>query len=104
MKDAENRKRLTEIRAQLIGRHCIGCHADFDIRRRMNDAQKDNAVLRFLLAQDGWIFPGNPEGGRLHNRVWGKGAEKVMPAERRAIDRERTGLQGVVDDARPVRR
>ena len=32
----------------------------------MNHAQKDTAVLRFLLAQEGWIFPGNPEGGRLH--------------------------------------
>ena len=63
-KDADNRRRLTEIRAQLIERRCIGCHADFDIRRGMNDAQKDAAVLRFLLAQDGWIFPGNPQGGR----------------------------------------
>ena len=51
-----------EIRAQLIERRCIGCHADFDIKRGMNDAQKDAAVLRFLLAQDGWIFPGNPAG------------------------------------------
>jgi glucose/arabinose dehydrogenase len=85
MKDAGNRTRLTQIRAQLIERRCIGCHADFDIKRGMNEAQKDTAVLRFLLAQDGWIFPGNPEGGRLHNRVWGKGAEKVMPADGREL-------------------
>ena len=104
IKDADNRRRLTEIRTQLIERRCIGCHADFDIRRGMTDAQKDAAVLRFLLAQDGWIFPGNPQGGRLHDRVWGKGAGKVMPADGRAIDRERTGLPGVVDDARSVRR
>jgi len=81
MKDAESHKRLTQVRAQLIERHCIGCHADFDIKRGMTDTQKDTAVLRFILAQDGWIYPGNPEGGRLHNRVRGIGAEKLMPPD-----------------------
>jgi len=96
MKNAENRKRLTEIRTQLIERRCIGCHADFDIRRGMSDAQKDAAVLGFLLAQDGWIFPGNPQGGRLHNRVWGKGAEKIMPADGRQLIANEPGYRALL--------
>ena len=96
IKDADNRRRLAEIRAQLIERRCIGCHADFDIRRGMNDAQKDAAVLRFLLAQDGWIFPGNPQGGRLHDRVWGKGAEKVMPADGRQLIANEPGYRALL--------
>ena len=96
IKDADNRRRLTEIRTQLIERRCIGCHADFDIRRGMNDAQKDAAVLRFLLAQDGWIFPGNPQGGRLHDRVWGKGAEKVMPADGRQLIANEPGYRALL--------
>lgn len=80
-RDADNRKRLSQVRAQLIERHCLGCHSDFDLKPGLSDPQKDAAVLRFLLAQDGWIYAGDPEAGRLHNRVWGKGAEKVMPAD-----------------------
>ena len=37
-------------------------------------------MLRFMLSQDGWIEPGNPNAGRLHVRIWGIGAEKIMPA------------------------
>jgi hypothetical protein len=81
MNDAANRARLTQVRAQLIERHCMGCHADFDIKHGMTDTQKDTAALRFLLAQGGWIYPGDPQGGRLHGRVWGTGAEKIMPAD-----------------------
>jgi glucose/arabinose dehydrogenase len=96
VKDADNRRRLTEIRVQLVERRCIGCHADFGIRRGMNDAQKDAAVLRFLLAQDGWVFPGNPQGGRLHDRVWGKGAEKVMPADGRQLIANEPGYRALL--------
>jgi hypothetical protein len=96
LNDAGNRSRLTQLRAQLIERRCLGCHADFDIRPGMTDAQKDNAVLRFLLAQDGWIFPGNPEGGRLHQRVWGRGAEKVMPADGRQLIANETGYRALL--------
>jgi glucose/arabinose dehydrogenase len=96
MQDAENRKRLAQVRAQLIERRCIGCHADFDIKRGMSDAQKDAAVLRFLLKQDGWIFPGNPQGGQLHDRVWGKGAEKVMPADGRQLIANEPGYRALL--------
>ena len=96
MQNTENRKRLTAVRTQLIERRCIGCHAGFGVRRGMSDTQKDSAVLRFLLAQDGWIFPGNPQGGRLHARVWGKGAEKVMPADGRQLIAREPGYRDLL--------
>ena len=96
MQDAENRKRLTAIRTRLIERRCLGCHADFDLKRGMNDTQRDMAVLRFLLAQDGWIFPGDPQGGRLHARVWGKGAGKVMPADGRQLIADEPGYRDLL--------
>jgi glucose/arabinose dehydrogenase len=85
MKDTASRKRLTQMRAGLIERHCLGCHADFDIKPGMSDTQKDTAALRFMLSQESWIVPGNPEGGRLHARVRGLGAEKIMPADGREL-------------------
>jgi hypothetical protein len=78
--NAESRKRLTAVRTDLIERHCVGCHSGFDIKPAMTDAQKDEAALRFMLAQDAWIYPGAPEAGRMHERVWGNGAGKIMPA------------------------
>ena len=78
--NAESRKRLTQVRTDLIERRCAGCHADFDIKPAMTDAQKDEAALRFMLAQDAWVYPGMPEAGRMHERVWGKGAGRIMPA------------------------
>ena len=77
---SESKRRLTQLRTALIERHCMGCHSDFDLKHAMSEAQKDEAALRFLLAQDAWIYPGAPEAGRLHDRVWGKGAGKIMPA------------------------
>jgi hypothetical protein len=47
----------------------------------MTDAQKDEAVLSYILAQDGWVYPGDSTTGRLHTRVRGKGSEKIMPPE-----------------------
>ena len=80
LKSPEQRARFGRVREQLIERHCVGCHADFDLKPGMGNTAKDTAALRFILAQESWVYPGNPEGGRLHNRVWGIGAEKVMPA------------------------
>jgi glucose/arabinose dehydrogenase len=77
--NASNRQRLTEIRTGLVEKHCHGCHADFGLRVGMNDKQKDDAALRFMLSQDGWIYPGDPGAGRLHTRLNGIGAEKLMP-------------------------
>jgi hypothetical protein len=74
-------QRLSQVRAQLIEKHCHGCHSDFNVKSGMTDAQRDEAVMRFMLHQDGWVYPGDPQAGRLHTRVWGKGSEKVMPAD-----------------------
>lgn len=85
MKNPEQRRNFGRVREQLVGRHCMGCHSDFDLRPGMGSAQRDQAALRFILAQESWIYPGNPEGGRLHARVWGTGAEKIMPADGRQL-------------------
>jgi glucose/arabinose dehydrogenase len=77
--NASNSERLTQIRTGLVEKHCHGCHADFGLKAGMTDQQKDDAALRFMLSQDGWIYPGDPSAGRLHARLNGIGAEKQMP-------------------------
>jgi glucose/arabinose dehydrogenase len=79
--DRENHLRLSQVRSGLVEKHCRGCHSNFGIDARQTDAQKDQAVLRFILSQDGWIYPGDPEGGILHRRVWGTGPERIMPTD-----------------------
>jgi glucose/arabinose dehydrogenase len=85
MKNAEQRKRVDAVRTELVEKHCTSCHAGFGLKPGMTGEQKDTAVLRFLLAQDGWIYPGDPDAGALHTRVWGLGAEQVMPADGREL-------------------
>jgi glucose/arabinose dehydrogenase len=89
-KSAASARRLAEVRSQLIESHCLGCHSDFDIKPGMSDAQKDRAALHFLLGQDQWIYPGDPESGRMHERVWGRGAERVMPPDGAALTKDRS--------------
>ncbi|BAM90983.1 conserved exported hypothetical protein [Bradyrhizobium oligotrophicum S58] len=79
MEDAASRARLTTLRKGVIETHCSGCHADFGLKAGQSDADKDRAVLRFMLAQDGWIYPGDPTAGRLRQRLRGLGAERQMP-------------------------
>lgn len=76
-----SRKRLMQVRTELIERRCVGCHSGFDIKPAMTGAQKDEAALRFMLTQDAWIYPGAPDAGRMHERVWGRGAGRIMPAD-----------------------
>ena len=57
--DSTNRLHLTQIRTQLVEKHRMGCHSDFGLRPAQTDEQKDATVLRFLLSQDGWIYPGD---------------------------------------------
>ncbi len=78
--NAASRQHLREVRTDLVERRCMGCHADFGIKPAMTPVQKDEALLRFLLAQDAWIYPAAPDAGRMHERVWGKGAGRIMPA------------------------
>ncbi len=84
-RDGENFNRLSQVRAGLVEKHCRGCHSDFGLKPNQTERQKNEAVLRFLLAQDGWIYPGSPESGRLHMRIWGTSAEKIMPANGEAL-------------------
>ena len=80
----DKRQRLTDVRTR----------ADREALRRLpfrlrpqgcgiNDAQKDEAVLRYLLAQDGWVYPGD-QGRPLARSRPGKGPGKIMPAMARS--------------------
>ncbi len=86
--DPGNRARITQIRTDLVEKHCFGCHADFGLKPGQSDAEKDRAVLNFLLSQDGWIYPGDPEAGLLHARLNGRGAENIMPPDGRELLKE----------------
>jgi glucose/arabinose dehydrogenase len=85
MKDSGNRERLTQMRTQLVERHCMGCHSDFGLRPDQAAEQRDAAVLRFVLSQDSWVYPGDPNSGRLRTRLRGLGTGKVMPADGRDL-------------------
>jgi glucose/arabinose dehydrogenase len=74
-----NRARWTQLRTQLVEKHCMGCHSDFGVKPDQNSAEKDIAALNFLLSQDGWLYPGDPNASRLHTRLRGIGSEKLMP-------------------------
>jgi hypothetical protein len=88
--DGANRARLATIRTQLVEPHCMGCHANFGLEAGQSSVQKDAAVLRFILSQDGWVFPGDPLSGRLHTRLRGLGAETVMPPAGRDLLKTRS--------------
>jgi glucose/arabinose dehydrogenase len=77
--DRSQSQRLTTIRTALIEKHCIFCHSGFGLKPGVAEKAKDETVLRFLLSEDGWIFPGDPASSRLHVRLNGIGAERVMP-------------------------
>ncbi|WP_315757731.1 PQQ-dependent sugar dehydrogenase [Bradyrhizobium sp. SZCCHNRI2007] len=79
MDDPASRTRLAMVRKNLVEKHCRGCHSDFGLEAGQSDRDKDLAVLRFMLAQDGWIYPGDPYSGRLRQRLRGLGAERQMP-------------------------
>jgi glucose/arabinose dehydrogenase len=97
-KDAQNRTRLTTLRKDLVETHCVGCHSDFGLKPGQSDAQKDAAVVRFLLGQDGWIYPGDPAAGKLRTRLRGLGAEKLMPPGGETLKRE-PGYARLLDTA-----
>ncbi len=85
MKDSANRERMTKLRTELVEKHCSGCHSDFGLKPEQSAEQRDIAALRFVLSQDGWVHPGDPESGRLRARLRGLGPEKIMPADGRAL-------------------
>ncbi len=97
--DAQNRDRLTVLRKNLVEKHCLGCHSDFGLKREQSEAQKDQAALRFMLSQDGWIYPGDPESGKLRTRLRGLGAEKLMPPGGEALAKTEPGYTRLLDYA-----
>lgn len=79
--DPSQSQRLTTIRTALIEKRCISCHSGFGLKPGLAGKDKDETVLRFLLSEDGWVFPGDPQSGRLHTRLYGIGADRVMPPD-----------------------
>jgi glucose/arabinose dehydrogenase len=77
--DPQNRERLSAVRKGLVEKHCVGCHSDFGLRQGQSESEKDQTALRFMLSQDGWMYPGDPDSGKLRTRLRGFGAEKLMP-------------------------
>ena len=79
--DPSQSQRLTTIRTGLVEKHCQSCHSGFGLKPDLAAKEKDETVLRFLLSQDGWLFPGDSKSGRLHARLNGIGAERIMPPD-----------------------
>jgi glucose/arabinose dehydrogenase len=79
--DSAQSQRLTTIRTGLVEKHCQSCHAGFGLKPELAAKEKDETLLRFLLSQDGWLFPGDSRSGRLHARLNGIGAERIMPPD-----------------------
>ena len=77
--DPQKRDYLSTVRTSIVEKHCLGCHSDFGLKRGRSEPEKDQAVLRFMLSQDGWMYPGDPNSGKLRTRLRGSGAEKLMP-------------------------
>ncbi|MFK4385676.1 glucose/arabinose dehydrogenase [Bradyrhizobium sp. USDA 3397] len=98
-RDAQNSVRLTTLRKGLVEKHCTGCHSDFGLSAAQSDAEKDRAVLHFMLAQDGWIYPGDPDAGRLRTRLRGLGAEKLMPPGGESLPKLEPGYTRLLDTA-----
>lgn len=97
--DAQSSARLTTLRKGLVEPHCVGCHSDFGVKSGQSDAEKDRAVLRFMLAQDGWVYPGDPFSGKLRTRLRGIGAERPMPPGGENLARAEPGYARLLDTA-----
>jgi glucose/arabinose dehydrogenase len=95
--DAQNSARLTTLRKGLVEPHCVGCHSDFGLKSGQSEAEKDRTVLRFMLAQDGWIYPGDPSSGKLRTRLRGIGAEKPMPPGGESLPKTEPGYARLLD-------
>ncbi|QIO36003.1 PQQ-dependent sugar dehydrogenase [Bradyrhizobium sp. 1(2017)] len=98
-RDAQNTVRLTTLRKSLVEKHCAGCHSDFGLKPGQSETDKDGAALRFMLSQDGWIYPGDPDAGRLRTRLRGLGAEKLMPPGGEHLPKTEPGYTRLLDTA-----
>ncbi|QOZ36486.1 sorbosone dehydrogenase family protein [Bradyrhizobium sp. CCBAU 53421] len=95
--DPKNRARLTAVRSGIIEKHCLGCHSDFALKHGQSDADKDQAALKFMLSQDGWIYPGDPDSGKLRTRLRGFGAERLMPPGGESLPKTEPGYARLLD-------
>ncbi len=95
--NAQNRDRLTAFRKDVVEPHCVGCHSDFGLKSGQSDAEKDQAVLRFMLSQDGWLYPGDPASGKLRTRLRGLGSEKLMPPRGENLSKTEPGYARLLD-------
>ncbi|OPY94136.1 sugar dehydrogenase [Bradyrhizobium sacchari] len=98
-RNAQNSVRLTTLRKGLVEKHCVGCHSDFGLKTGQSDAEKDRAALHFMLSQDGWIYPGDPDAGKLRTRLRGIGAEKLMPPGGESLPKTEPGYTRLLDAA-----
>ncbi len=97
--DPQNRSRLTAVRTGLIEKHCLGCHSDFGLKPGLSDAERDQTVLKFMLSQDGWMYPGDPDAGKLRTRLRGFGAGKLMPPGGEDLPKSEPGYLRLLDRA-----
>ena len=56
-------------------------------------------MLRFMLSQDGWIYPGDPQSGKLRTRLRGIGAEKLMPPGGESLPKTEPGYAALLATA-----
>jgi hypothetical protein len=97
--DPQKSQYLSVVRTGLVEKHCVGCHSDFGLRQGQSEQEKDQAVLRFMLAQDGWIYPGDPDSGKLRTRLRGLGAEKPMPPGGESLPKTEPGYTRILNFA-----
>ncbi|MES2963496.1 MAG: SMP-30/gluconolactonase/LRE family protein, partial [Bdellovibrionota bacterium] len=71
---------LTNVRRNLVEKHCLGCHSDFGLTSAMSERQRDISVARYMLKQDSWIFPGNMKESRVYKRTNALGYDRPMPS------------------------
>jgi hypothetical protein len=52
-----------------------------------------------MLSQDGWIYPGDPDSGKLRTRLRGIGAEKPMPPGGESLPKTEPGYAALLNTA-----
>lgn len=75
----QQRERLQDLRHGYFEKHCTSCHHGFGLKPEWSEEQKDKGLLRYLLTEDGWVFPGDPDASSVHRRVRGIGGQSLMP-------------------------
>lgn len=76
---SKNSALLTNIRKNLVERHCMGCHSNFNLAPEMGEDEKDHTVAHYMLKQDSWFLPGNLKESRIHQRTHALGVDRPMP-------------------------